>query len=277
MGRVNGKVALVTGAARGQGRSHAVRLAEEGADIIAIDICKDVETVPYAGASRADLDETVRQIEALDRRVCAFEADVRDGDDLKRCIDEGVASLGNLDIVAANAGVMTFGSGADTSDQLWDVSYEVNLKGVYHALKAAYPHLVAAGGGSIIITSSSSALLGLGNLNHYAAAKAGLLGMARVLANEWAQDSIRINSVCPTAVNTDMVTNEATYKVFRPDLENPNMDDCMDGFLSLNLLPVAFLDPRDVSNVVLFLASDEARYLTGLVIPVDAGQTIKVR
>ncbi|RAX15134.1 SDR family mycofactocin-dependent oxidoreductase [Pseudarthrobacter sp. AG30] len=276
MGRVSGKVALVTGAARGQGRSHAIRLAEEGADIIAVDICKDIETVPYAGSTRADLDETVAAVEGLGRKIVAFEGDVRDADGLKKLVDEGVEALGRLDIVSANAGVMTFGTGADTSDELWDVSYEINLKGVYHTLKAAYPHLRDAGGGSIIITSSSSALLGLGNLNHYAAAKGGLISMARTLANEWASDSIRINSICPTAVRTDMVTNEATYKVFRPDLPNPTMDDCMDGFYSLNLLPVAFLEPRDVSNAVLWLASDEARYITGVVLPVDAGQSIKV-
>lgn len=277
MGRVQGKVAVITGAARGQGRSHALRLAEEGADIIAIDVCADIETIPYKGATPEDLQETVDLIEKVGRRVSSHQVDVRDGDALAAAISDGVTEFGRLDIVSANAGVMGYGPADNTSDEVWDVSYEINLKGVYHTIKAAVPHIIAGGeGGSVVITSSSAALLGFGNLSHYAAAKAGLIGMARTMANEFAQHSIRFNTICPTAVRTDMITNDATYKVFRSDLENPTMEDCMDGFNGMNLLPVAFIDPIDVSNAVLFLASDEARYINGIVMPVDAGQCIKL-
>lgn len=275
-GRVEGKVAFVTGAARGQGRSHAIRLAEEGADIIAVDICSQVDSVPYAMATPEDLAETVKQVEALDRRIVATQADVRDYDALKQALDEGVAELGRLDIVCANAGIASYGVAHELSEETWQDMIDINLTGVWRTCKAATQHLIDGGnGGSIIITSSLAGLKALGNTAHYNSAKHGLVGLMRTLANELAPHFIRANSVHPTTVATDMILNEATYKLFRPDLENPTAEDGKDGFASINALPIPWVEARDISNAVLFLASDEARYITGVALPVDAGGSVK--
>jgi len=203
-GRVAGKVAFVTGAARGQGRSHAIRLAQEGADTIAVDLCAQVSSVPYTMSTPEDLAETVKEIEALDRRIVATQADVRDYDAVKAALDEGVAQLGQLDIVAANAGIFSFGSLEELDDVTWQDMIDVNLTGVWHAAKAAIPHLRAAGGGSIILTSSTAGLMAIPNIGHYTSAKHGVVGLMRTLALELAPDMIRVNSVHPTTVNTDM-------------------------------------------------------------------------
>ena len=198
-GRVEGKVAFVTGAARGQGRSHAIRLAEEGADIIAVDIAGQVDSVPYAMATPADLAETVKEVEALDRRIVATQADVRDYGALKAALDDGVAQLGRLDIVAANAGIFSFGRADELEEQSWQDMIDVNLTGVWHAAKAAIPHLKAGGrGGSIVLTSSTAGLMPFENMAHYTSAKHGVVGLMRVLAVELAPDFIRANSVHPT-------------------------------------------------------------------------------
>jgi SDR family mycofactocin-dependent oxidoreductase len=189
-GRVEGKVAFITGAARGQGRSHAVRLAEEGADIIAVDICAQIGSVPYEMATPADLAETVREVEALDRRIVAAEADVRDYAALKAALDDGVAQLGGLDIVSANAGIASFAPAADLEEATWQDMIDVNLTGVWHAAKAAIPHLIAGGrGGSIVLTSSTAGLVALPNMAHYVAAKHGVVGLMRTLALELAPHS----------------------------------------------------------------------------------------
>jgi len=277
-GRVEGKVAFITGAARGQGRSHAVRLAQEGADIIAVDICADVRGLPYAGATQADLAETVREVEALDRRIVASQADVRDYGALKAAVDDGVAQLGRLDIVAANAGIFSFGRADVLEEQTWQDMIDVNLTGVWHAAKAAIPHIRAGGhGGSIVLTSSTAGLMPFENMAHYTAAKHGVVGLMRVLAVELAPDFIRVNSVHPTSVNTDMIQNSATYELFAPDLtpEQRTKDVLGERFQTLNALPIRWVEPRDISNAVLFLASDEARYITGITLPVDAGSLLK--
>ncbi len=274
-GRVEGKVAFVTGAARGQGRSHAVRLAQEGADIIAVDIAAQIDSVPYPMATPEDLDETVRQVEALDRRIVAVQADVRDFDALKAAVDKGVAELGRLDIVASNAGIASYGSLEELTDQEWKDMIDVQLTGMWHAVKAAAPHLRASGGGSIIITSSDAGLFAIPNLAHYNSAKHGVVGLMRTAALELAGDNIRVNSVHPTMVDTPMVNNESTYKLFRPDLENPTKEDLRPAAQSLNALPIPWVDAVDISNAVLFLASDEARYITGVTLPVDAGANLK--
>jgi SDR family mycofactocin-dependent oxidoreductase len=274
MGRVEGKVALVTGAARGQGRSHARRLAEEGADIIAVDICRDVETVPYRGATPEDLKETASQIEALDRRVMAREVDTRDLAGLQTAVDDGVAEFGRLDIVVANAGILTMARCWEITDEEWDTILDINLKGVWHTAKAAIPTLIEQGsGGSIILTSSIAGLGPLAGMAHYGAAKHGVTGLARTMANELAEYSIRVNSVHPTAVLTPMIDNEALYRAFRPDLDQPTLEDAKVGFATLNKLPIPWVEPVDISNAVLYLASDEARYVTGAQLPVDAGWT----
>jgi SDR family mycofactocin-dependent oxidoreductase len=275
-GRVEGKVAFITGAARGQGRSHAIRLAQEGADIIAVDLCDQVESVPYPMATPEDLAETVKEVEALDRRIVATQADVRDYPALKAALDDGVAQLGRLDIVSANAGIVSYGLAADLEEQTWRDMIDTNLTGVWHAAKAAIGHLKAGGrGGSIILTSSTAGLMAMENLAHYVSAKHGVVGLMRTRALELAPDMIRVNSVHPTSVNTDMIHNDATYRLFAPDLENPTREQVGERFQGLNALPVSWVEPVDISNAVLWLASDEARYVTGVTLPVDAGQLAK--
>ena len=271
-GRVEGKVAFITGAARGQGRSHAVTLAREGADIIAVDLCAQVGTVPYPMATPEDLAQTVKEVEAAGRRIVATVADVRDYDALKEALDDGVARLGRLDIVSANAGIVSYGTLAELPEQTWQDMIDVNLTGEWHAAKAAIPHLRAGGrGGSIILTSSDAGLKAIPNAGHYTTAKHGVVGLMRTLALELAPDFIRVNSIHPTTVNTPMVMNSATYRLFRPDLEDPTADDMAEASRAGNALPIAWVEPADISNAVLWLASDESRYVTGITLPVDAG------
>ncbi len=278
-GRVEGKVAFITGAARGQGRSHAIRLAEEGADIIAVDIAEDIDSVRrfYRGATEADLAETVEQVEALDRRIVATKADVRDFTALQRALGNGVAELGHVDIVSANAGIFVFGELAqDVSEQDWKDVIDINLTGVWHTAKAAIPHLIEQGtGGSIVLTSSTAGLKGFPGVSQYTASKHGVVGLMKTLALELAPHSIRVNSVHPTGVATDMILNEATYRLFLPGVQNPTREQAAEVFQTTNALPVPWVEPRDISNAVLFLASDEARYVTGIQLPVDAGFTVK--
>jgi len=276
-GRVAGKVALVTGAARGQGRSHAVRLAEEGADIIAVDICGQIGSVPYPMGTEDDLAQTVKDVEALDRRIVACRADVRGYEELDSAVDRGVRELGRLDIVSANAGISGAGRMEDMPEQTWQDVIDVNLTGVWHTAKAAVRHLRAAGGGSIIITSSVCGLKGMPNIGHYVAAKHGVVGLMRTLALELAPDMIRVNSVHPTSVDTDMIQNSATYELFAPDLPADQRTKEVLGarFQELNALPIPWVEPVDISNAVLWLASDESRYVTGVTLPIDAGSLTK--
>lgn len=274
MGRVEGKVALISGAARGQGRSHAVRLAEEGADIIAFDICERIPEVPYDPATEDDLAETVRQVEALDRRIVAEKADVRDFAQVKAVVDKGVAELGGrLDIVSANAGILgRTNQAVDIPDDEFVTMQDINLIGVWRTVKAAIPHMKAAGnGGCVVLTSSAAGLMANENLAHYVTAKHGVVGLMRTLALELGHDNIRVNSIHPTTVDTDMIQNDVMYKLFRPDLENPGRDDLAEVTTGMNILPVPWIESIDISNALLFLASDEARYITGVTLPVDAG------
>jgi (+)-trans-carveol dehydrogenase len=277
-GRVAGKVAFITGAARGQGRSHAVRLAQEGADIIAVDICQQLEGVPFPMATPEDLAETVKEVEALDRRIVATQADVRDYDALKAAVDDGVAQLGRLDIVVANAGIGNTGYPLHKMKQkLWQDMIDVNLTGVWLSTKAAVPHVIEGGrGGSVVLTSSVGGLKAYPNVGHYIAAKHGVVGLMRTLAMELAPHSIRVNSVHPTQVNTPMAMNGATFRMFRPDLENPTQDDFAPVSQLMHALPVPWVEPADISNAVLFLVSDEARYITGVTLPIDAGALVKL-
>jgi (+)-trans-carveol dehydrogenase len=277
-GRVAGKVAFITGAARGQGRSHAIRLAQEGADIIAVDLVRQIDSVPYPMATPSDLAETVKEVEALDRRIIATEADVRDYGALKAAVDDGVAQLGRLDIVSANAGIAGFGRLEDLPEQTWQDMIGTNLTGVWHTAKAAIPHLRAGGrGGSIILTSSNAGLMAMENIGHYVAAKHGIVGLMRTLALELAPDMIRVNSIHPTTVNTDMIQNAAFYGLFAPDLEEKDRtrERLTERFQTLNALPVPWVEPVDISNAVLWLASDEARYVTGVTLSIDAGNLVK--
>lgn len=277
-GRVAGKVAFVTGAARGQGRSHAVRLAEEGADIIAVDICGPISPDSQIAPSNPDdLAQTVDLVKNLGRRIVTSQVDVRNYDSLKAALDNGVEELGRLDIVVANAGIGNGGETLDkTSESDWDDMIGVNLSGVWKTVKAAVPHLIAGGhGGSIIMTSSVGGLKPYPNTGHYIAAKHGVIGLMRTFAVELGQHFIRVNAVCPTNVNTPMFMNEGTMKLFRPDLENPGPDDMAVVAQLMHVLPIGWVEPEDISNAVLFLASDEARYITGLPVTVDAGSMLK--
>ena len=272
MARLEGKVAFITGAARGQGRSHAVRLAQEGADIIAVDVCRQVETVPYPTATPEDLAETVRQVEALDRRIVATEADVRDLAALTAAVDAGVAELGRLDIVLANAGISTPAPSLEMDEETWQTMIDVNLTGVWKTLRASVPHVIAGGrGGSVVITSSLAAIYANPGTAHYSAAKAGLVMLAKVLAKELAPQNIRVNTIHPTTVATDMILNDVTYRLFRPDLESPTRADFEEAALTLNALPVPAIEAVDISNAVLYLVSDDGRYVTGTTHVVDAG------
>lgn len=274
MGKLTGKVAFITGAARGQGRSHALRLAEEGADILAVDICHDLDTVPYPMGTAQDLKETAAAIEALDRRIVSAAVDVRDAGALRTFVAEGVAELGGVDIVLPNAGIL--GLTADTTvdhDQLFRDAIEINLIGVWNTISAAAPTMIEQGrGGSIVLTSSTQGLTGRGGdgtgaLSGYTAAKHGVVGLMRTFATWLAPHNIRVNTIHPTGVNTPMIMNEnlGALLATRPDLA---------GALA-NLMPVDVIEPIDISNAIAWLVSDEARYITGVTLPVDAGFTIR--
>ena len=275
-GRVQGKVAFITGAARSQGRSHAIRLAEEGADIIAVDVPEAVPSLSaYPLATSEDLAETVKRVEALDRRIVAHKADVRDSAALKAALDDGVAQFGRLDIVVANAGIYQVAPALELDDAAWQETIGINLTGVWHTVKASLPHLIDSGGGSIILTSSVLGLRGGANSVHYSTAKHGVVGIMRSVASEFAQHRVRVNSVHPTLVNTIMIQNEQVWGLFEPDNPHPTRESATPVFQTINALPVPWVEPVDISNAVLFLASDEARCITGVTLPVDAGALLK--
>ena len=276
-GRVEGKVAFITGAARGQGRAHAVRLAQEGADIIAIDICKQVDSVQIPLSTPEDLAETADLVKGHNRRVYTAEVDVRDYDALKAAVDAGVEQMGRLDIIVANAGIGNGGATLDkTSEPDWTDMIDVNLGGVWKTVKAGVPHILAGGrSGSIILTSSVGGLKAYPHTGHYVAAKHGVVGLMRTFAVELGAQNIRVNSVHPTNVNTPLFMNEGTMKLFRPDLENPGPEDMKVVGQLMHTLPIGWVEPEDIANAVLFLASDEARFITGVTLPVDGGSCLK--
>ena len=276
-GRVEGKVAFISGAARGQGRSHAVRLAQEGADIIAVDICGPIDNMAYPASTPEDLAETADLVKALDRRIVTAEVDVRDYDALKAAVDSGVEQLGRLDIIVANAGIGTFGKKLHKIDEkTWQDMIDVNLSGVWHTVKAGVPHIISGEqGGSIVLTGSVGSHKAMAYTGHYIAAKHGVMGLMRSFAVELGQNRIRVNSVHPSQVNTPMTMNEVTFRLFRPDLENPGPDDFAPFSQMTHMLPVPWVEAVDISNAVLFLASDESRYITGVSLPVDAGALLK--
>lgn len=276
MGNLDGKVAFITGVARGQGRSHAVTLAAEGAAIIGVDICEDIPSNGYPMASRDELDETVALVEAAGGKMVAAVADVRDFHALKAALDAGVEQFGRLDIVLANAGIATMAFRELTIEEdleMWTDVLDVNLVGSFHTAKAAIPHLIEGGrGGSIVFTSSTAGLRGFGGLQGgglgYAASKHGIVGLMRTLSNALAPHSIRVNTVHPTAVNTMMAINPAMTAF---------LENYPDGGVHLqNPMPVSMLEPQDISATISYLVSDAARYVTGVTLPVDAGFTNKL-
>jgi SDR family mycofactocin-dependent oxidoreductase len=284
MGLLDGKVALVTGAARGQGRSHAVRLAEEGADVIAVDLCDQPDFVAIAGATRADLEDTEQQVLALDRRIVTAVGDVRDLEHVSTAVAKGVAELGGLDIVCANAGVWAVDpSPGDTTPEerrgIWEATVSINLTGVWNTLEAAVPAMIEGGrGGAIVITTSTAAFKGLDSIGPfgsrlqvcqaaYGASKHGLTGLMRSYAFGLAKHNIRVNCVAPTGVRTPMTQNAVveTLAGSHPELFT----------LLSNVLDVDAVEPEDISNAILYLVSDAGRYVTGTTIPVDAGFLLK--
>jgi SDR family mycofactocin-dependent oxidoreductase len=278
MGLVDGKVALVTGAGRGQGRSHALKLAAEGADVIAVDIAaNDVETISYTLASEDDLDATVKEVEALGRRAVKAVADVRSLTELQQAADTGLSELGKIDIVCANAGIGSWAVSWEMTEQQWKDMIDINLTGVFNTVRAALPWMVERGeGGSVVLTSSTAGLRAYANTAHYTAAKHGVIGLMKVLAQEAGPHRIRVNAVCPTTVRTPLVINDSIFELFAPHLENPTEDDVREPFESLNILPgVAWIEPGDVSDAVVFLCSDAAKFITGVALPIDAGNIVK--
>jgi (+)-trans-carveol dehydrogenase len=281
-GLLAGKVAFVTGIARGQGRSHAVRLAREGADIIGLDRCAPMDTMGYPLGSEEEMAETVALVEKLGRRIIAGKVDVRDRAGMRALLDDGVAQLGRLDIVVASAGI------SPPAVPMWHMPPEAfddvittNLTGVFNTLALSVPHIRAgvkrdgeAGGGSIVVISSGAALNSVPNLSGYVAAKNGVIGLARSLANEVARFQIRVNVIAPGTVNTPMVTaNTQQFRLFRPDLAEPTVDDVAEGFRKSMPMGLPWIEPEQISDAVVFLASDSARYITGTVLPVDQGTT----
>jgi SDR family mycofactocin-dependent oxidoreductase len=267
MGRVSGKVAFVTGAARGQGRAHALRLAEEGADIIAVDLCGPVPDLQYPPATPDDLAETVKQIEALDRRIVAHQADVRDMGALTAAVNDGVAKLGGLDIVVGNAGICIIADAESTTPEIWKNTIDTNLTGVWHTVQAAIPHLKARGGGSIILTSSAAGLVALPFLTAYIAAKHGVTGLGKAYALELGRFNIRVNTLHPGGVDTAMGGMGAAF----PEFIEKNPGIVMGGY---GVLPETTTQPVDQANAVLWLASDEAKFVTGTQISVDSGMVV---
>jgi SDR family mycofactocin-dependent oxidoreductase len=279
-GQVAGKVAFVTGAARGQGRSHAVRLAEEGADIIAVDLCRDIDTIGYPMATPEDLDETARLIEKTSQRVVIAQADVREAAQLRTALESGLAEFGKLDIVVAQAGVA--GMKGAPPLQAWCDVINTNLIGTINAIQVALPHLRE--GASIIATGSTAALMDTSKKDNpgkdpggmaYVHSKRALSNFVHDLATELSSFGIRANVVHPTNTNTDMLQNEAMYRSFRPDLEKPTRADAEPVFGVQQAMKIPFVEPEDISNAVLWLASDEARYVTGMQLRVDAGGYLK--
>lgn len=270
---LHGRVALITGGARGQGRAHALALADAGADIVLIDACAPIATAEYPMPTPDDLERTAKDIEQLDRRVIARQVDIRDQAGLDAVVTEALGTFGGIDIVCANASIVSIGRTWEITDEQWQQTLDVDLTGTWRTVKAVVPSMIERGnGGSIIMTASVAGTQGMPNLGAYVAAKHGVMGLMKTMANELGQYSIRVNAVQPGVIRTPIVEdNNALLRLFRPDLESPTMADAEAGFQSINSLPVAWLEPDEVSGAVLFLASDAARHITGITIPVDAG------
>ncbi|MDM3972693.1 mycofactocin-coupled SDR family oxidoreductase [Mycobacterium marseillense] len=273
-GRLKGKVALVTGAARGIGRAQAVRFAQEGADIVALDVCGPVDTVLIPPSTPADLDTTASLVSGAGGRVHTEIVDIRDLAAMQAATDRGAERFGGLDVVCATAGITSRGMAIELDENAWRTMLDVNLTGVWHTCRAGAPHLIERGAGAMILTSSIAGLRGLVGVAHYTAAKHGVVGLMRSLANELAPHHVRVNCINPTNVDTPMIQNDIVSSAFRPDLDSPpTRAEFADAARSMNMLAVPWIDPVDVANAALFLASDEARYITAITLPVDAGAT----
>lgn len=271
MGKLDGKVALITGGARGQGRSHAVTFAREGANIVICDLVSQIETVPYPMSHPDDMDETVKLVEEHDKRCVAIQADVRDTDQMAGVVERALSEFGQIDILIANAGIVAPVPFADISDQAWSDMLETDLTGVFKSIRAVVPHMVERRSGRIIATSSMVGKTGVPGLAHYVAAKWGVIGLVKSAALEFGQYGITVNAVCPTNVDTPMIQNPAMYALFAPDIANPSRDDVVPGFTSLNALPIPWVQAQDISEGMLYLAAESGRYVTGETLTIAAG------
>ncbi len=276
MGKLDEQVAFITGGARGQGRSHALALAREGADIAICDIAAPIETVPYPLASEEDLAETVRQVEALGRRCVSVKADVRSSEEIEGAVSEALAELGRIDILLANAGVCGFGKFWEISDQMWEDMVGTDLTGVFKSMRAVVPQMIERGYGRIVATSSMGGRMGNPNLAHYVAAKWGVIGLVKTLALEVADKGITVNAVCPATVDTEMVHNDALYGLFAPDLESPSKADVEPRYTAMNPVPEPWTPPEEISAAVLYLVSAEARMVTGTTLDVCMGASARM-
>jgi SDR family mycofactocin-dependent oxidoreductase len=271
VGRLSGKTALITGGARGQGRSHAITFAREGADIITCDLVSQVATVPYPMSVPDDLNETVKLVEEQDRRCVAMQADVRDTAQLQAVVERGIAEFGKIDILVANAGIVAPVPLLDITDDDWSDMIDIDLTGVFKSIRAVAPHMVERRSGRIIATASIVGRIGASGLSHYAAAKWGVIGLVKSAALEFGPYGVTVNAVCPTNVDTPMIQNPAMYALFAPGVQNPTRDDVTPGFSSLNALPVPWVQVQDISEGMLYLAAESGRYVTGETLTIAAG------
>ena len=276
MSQFLGRTALVTGAARGQGRSHAIRLAQEGADVVLLDVCRDLDSPAYPGATESELADTVKAVEHAGKTAFARIVDVRDYQELQRHIDDAVGALGPIDIVSVNAGIFPAAAKSWELDPAqWREVIDINLTGAFNTARAVVPQMLQAGnGGSIVFTSSAVGIKPIQNFSDYVASKAGVIGLMKTMALELGPHKIRVNAVCPTIVGTDMIWNDRLYELFRPDLDHPGLADVEPLFRANTALDIPWVEPADVSEAIVWLASDAARYITGVVLPVDAGTTL---
>jgi (+)-trans-carveol dehydrogenase len=276
MGVLDHKVAFITGIARGQGRSHAITLAEEGCDIIGLDLCQQIQSAPYPGSTVEDLKETVRLVEATGRRIVCEQADVRVLAEVEKVFQRGLEEFGHVDFVVANAGIFASGKFWEIEPAAWQEMIDINLTGVWNTVRTATPAMIERNqGGSIVITGSTESLKGMGNTASYSAAKHGLTGLMRTMANDLGQYGIRVNTVNPTCVDTKMIQNESVYQLFQPEADHHTRETVASAFAATNIIPVPWIQPKDVSQAVLWLLSDASKYITGVPLPVDAGFVTK--
>lgn len=262
MQELEGQVAFITGGARGQGRSHAVTLASAGADIVIIDNLEDDASVPVPMSTDADMAETQRLVEAHDRRCLAIKADVRDLDQVIAAVDQAIAEFGKIDILLANAGIMSYSPISEMTEETWQGTIDVNLTGVFNAFRAVLPHMIEAGYGRVVATASGGAKIGFNNIGHYCASKWGVVGLVKSAAMEVAQHGITVNAVCPTNVNSDMIRNEYVERLFLPGVENPSQEEIERAFV-INPMGVPWIEPSDVSHIIRFIVNPATRYTTG--------------
>jgi SDR family mycofactocin-dependent oxidoreductase len=262
MQELAGQVAFITGGARGQGRSHAITLAGAGADIVLVDNLEDDASVPVPMATQADMEETRRLVEDQDRRCLTIKADVRDVDQMIAAADQAIAEFGKIDILLANAGIMSYGTISEMTAEMWQGTIDVNLTGVFNAFRAVLPHLFEAGYGRVVATASGGAKIGFSNIGHYCASKWGVVGLVKSAAMEVAQHGITVNAVCPTNVNSDMIRNEYVERLFLPGVENPTEEQIEKAFI-INPMGVPWIEPSDVSHIIRFIVNPATRYTTG--------------